>query len=83
MLPAPTAIAEKSRSANAVNSVSKASQPRLKAVVRRLAPGLTEEEFWGIIGEDWRLGKGKVDWVSYKPGKVSKEYVKIHFQDLV
>jgi regulator of nonsense transcripts 3 len=49
--------------------------PRLKVVIRRLAPGLTEAEFSKLLGDDWKLGQGKVDWFSYKPGKDSKEYV--------
>lgn len=55
----------------------KASQnragPSLKVVVRRLAPALTEAEFTKILGEDWKIGAGKVDWFSYKPGKLSTE----------
>jgi regulator of nonsense transcripts 3 len=61
-------------------SSSKASQnkfsgPRLKIVIRRLAPGLTEAEFTKILGDDWKLGRGRIDWLSYKPGKDSKEYL--------
>jgi regulator of nonsense transcripts 3 len=54
------------------SSVSK-NAPRLKVIVRRLAPGLTEAEFTTILGEEWLVGKGKVDWMAYKPGKESKE----------
>lgn len=58
--------------------MSKASQnragPSLKVVVRRLAPALTEAEFMKIIGDEWKVGAGRVDWFSYKPGKVSTEY---------
>lgn len=46
----------------------------MKVVVRRLAPALTEAEFMKIIGEEWKVGAGRVDWFSYKPGKVSTEY---------
>ncbi|KFY40809.1 hypothetical protein V494_03307, partial [Pseudogymnoascus sp. VKM F-4513 (FW-928)] len=57
--------------------MSKASQnragPSLKVVVRRLAPALTEAEFMKIIGEEWNAGAGRVDWFSYKPGKVSTD----------
>jgi regulator of nonsense transcripts 3 len=48
--------------------------PKLKVIVRRLPPGLTENEFTSILGDDWRLGQGKVDYFLYKPGKDSKEY---------
>lgn len=53
----------------------KVSNPKLKVIVRRLAPGLTEAEFTQIMGEEWTVGRGMVDWFSYKPGKDSKEYV--------
>lgn len=56
-------------------SPSKVSGPRLKVVIRRLAPGLTEAEFAKLLGDEWKLGQGKVDWFSYKSGKDSKEYV--------
>ena len=47
-----------------------------KVVIRRLPPGLTEAEFNSYIGEEWGIGGSRVDWASYVPGKVSKEYVK-------
>jgi regulator of nonsense transcripts 3 len=56
-------------------SATKSSGPRLKVVIRRLAPSLTEAEFTKYLGDDWKLGQGRVDWLSYKPGKDSKEYV--------
>ncbi|KAK4140059.1 Smg-4/UPF3 family-domain-containing protein [Dichotomopilus funicola] len=43
-----------------------------KAVVRRLPPAMTEDEFVAILGDEWRVGRGKVDWFSYWPGKVSQ-----------
>lgn len=46
---------------------------KLKVVVRRLAPGLTEEEFKTILGDEWKVGNGKIDWFSYGPGKDSKK----------
>jgi regulator of nonsense transcripts 3 len=56
-------------------AAAKLSSPKLKVIVRRLPPGLTEAEFISIIGDDWKAGQGKVDWFLYKPGKDSKEYV--------
>jgi regulator of nonsense transcripts 3 len=44
-----------------------------KVVVRRLPPGMTEEEFVTILGDEWAVGHGRVDWFSYWPGKVSKQ----------
>jgi hypothetical protein len=52
-----------------------AAGPRLKVIIRRLAPGLTEEEFWKYLGTEWTVGQGRVDWASYKNGKDSKECV--------
>jgi hypothetical protein len=47
----------------------------LKVVIRRLPPGLTEDEFYLSVGPEWKAGGSKVDWASYVPGKVSKECV--------
>lgn len=52
----------------------KAAQPRLKLVLRRLPPGLTKAEFEAVIGDEWKLGAGKVDWFNYRKGKITKEY---------
>ena len=46
-----------------------------KVVVRRLPPAMTEEEFVTILGDEWRVGRAKVDWFSYWPGKVSQQSV--------
>ena len=32
------------------------------------------DEFELALGDEWKLGAGKVDWKLFKPGKVSKEY---------
>ncbi|KAI9713245.1 MAG: hypothetical protein M1820_001231 [Bogoriella megaspora] len=50
--------------------------PRLKVVVRRLPPGLTQNEFETALGEEWKLGGGKVDWMEYRSGKISKDTAK-------
>ncbi|KAF4629781.1 hypothetical protein G7Y89_g8363 [Cudoniella acicularis] len=47
--------------------------PKLKVIIRRLPPGLTETEFVSVLGDEWKLGQGKVDWYLYKPGKDSKD----------
>lgn len=49
---------------------------RLKIIIRRLPPGLTHAEFEEAMGDDWKVGGGKVSWTTYKAGKASKEYVK-------
>ncbi|KIX00012.1 uncharacterized protein Z518_10939 [Rhinocladiella mackenziei CBS 650.93] len=61
-------------------SGSKSSQrtpaPRLRLIIRRLPPGLTEPEFWTILGDDWKVGAGKVEWAAFKEGKISKDPAK-------
>lgn len=56
------------------NHIPRPTAARMKIVVRRLAPGLTQPEFEEALGEEWKLNGGKVDWAVYKLGKVSKEY---------
>lgn len=51
----------------------KVAAPRLKLIVRRLPPGLTRAEFEIGLGDDWKVGQGKIDWFQFKPGKISKE----------
>lgn len=46
---------------------------KLKLVIRRLPPGLTEAELFTVLGDEWKVGQRKVDWFRYKGGKDSKE----------
>lgn len=60
--------------------VPKAPKPKpqiegVKVVIRRLPPGMTENEFLNILGEEWMAGRGRVDWLSYVTGKISSEFV--------
>lgn len=79
VLPVPVAVLQKNNNNNnksdspARGSSNRSNAPRLKVVVRRLAPGLTQKEFEVALGEEWKLGGGKIDWFCYKPGKISKE----------
>ncbi|OJD17087.1 hypothetical protein AJ78_02788 [Emergomyces pasteurianus Ep9510] len=57
-------------------SSSKAAAPRLKLLIRRLPPGLTPQEFEAVLGDEWKVGNGKVDWFHYKGGKISKDPAK-------
>lgn len=57
-------------------SRSKAQNEGEKLVIRRLPPGMTRDEFMSILGPTWEASKGKVDWFSYIPGKISTEYAK-------
>ncbi|CAN8103645.1 unnamed protein product [Discula destructiva] len=51
---------------------SGAVQDGVKAKIRWLPPAMTEEEFVNILGNDWRVGKGKVGWFRYSPGHMPK-----------
>ena len=77
VLPIPAAITEKSSITpitTAAKSAAKASTSRLKLIIRRLPPGLTQSEFETFLGDEWMTGLGKIDWLLYRPGKVSREY---------
>lgn len=74
VLPISASATQKSASIPS-KGTAKLPTPRLKLVVRRLPPGLTQTEFENALGEEWKVGAGKVDWFQYKDGKVSKEYV--------
>ncbi|KAF2145518.1 uncharacterized protein K452DRAFT_324482 [Aplosporella prunicola CBS 121167] len=76
VLPVPAAALQKNPNGASRASSSKSAAPRLKVVVRRLAPALTQVEFETALGDDWKLGGGKVDWFVYKAGKVSKDLAK-------
>ncbi|EEA21506.1 hypothetical protein TMatcc_009077 [Talaromyces marneffei ATCC 18224] len=54
----------------------KVAAPRLKLIIRRLPPGLTRAEFETGLGDDWKIGRGKIDWFQFKPGKISKDPAK-------
>lgn len=69
----PVAVLQKNAPASAPRG-PKAAQPRLKLVLRRLPPGITQAELEAILGEDWKVGAGKIDYSLFKKGKVSKEY---------
>lgn len=53
---------------------SPAKSARLKVVVRRLPPGLTQNEFEKELGDEYKVGAGKVDWMEYRLGKI-KRYI--------
>ncbi|KAF2189463.1 hypothetical protein K469DRAFT_682909 [Zopfia rhizophila CBS 207.26] len=71
----PVTVPQKNASAAAPRG-PKAVQPRLKLVLRRLPPGLTKSELDTILGDEWKVGGGKVDWMVYKKGKISKDLAK-------
>ncbi len=53
--------------------MAKAQAEGKKVVLRRLPPGMTADECWAILGEEWAVGKGKVDWARYDDGEISNE----------
>ncbi|KAI0424968.1 Smg-4/UPF3 family-domain-containing protein [Xylaria sp. FL1042] len=44
-----------------------------KVVIRRLPPGMTADECWAILGEEWQVGKGKASWARYDDGEISND----------
>ncbi|KAI1337600.1 Smg-4/UPF3 family-domain-containing protein [Xylariaceae sp. FL0016] len=52
---------------------SKASAQGKKLVIRRLPPGLTEEEFWFKLGGEWKEKNGRVDWTQWCAGTVTQD----------
>ncbi|KAJ5811275.1 hypothetical protein N7474_007576 [Penicillium riverlandense] len=76
LLQIPAAATQKSASPAPAKKAPKPPTPRLKLVIRRLPPGLTQSELESALGEEWTVGGGKVDWLQYKPGKVSKDPAK-------
>lgn len=74
VLPINAAATKKEKSGQGQAKSSPRSQaPRLRLIIRRLPPGLTEGEFWSSLGEEWQVGKAKVDWAAFKEGKISRE----------
>ncbi|KAF2428651.1 hypothetical protein EJ08DRAFT_322896 [Tothia fuscella] len=77
ILQVPAAILQKQSNQNnhtpRAPPVKKPAPPKLKVVLRRLPPGLSQAEFEEILGEEWRVGAGKVDWFTYKAGKISTD----------
>lgn len=70
----PVSATQTSSNASRQAVAAKHSTHKLKLIVRRLPPGLTEEEFLAVIGDQWKVGEGRVDWFQFKAGKNSKEY---------
>ena len=70
----PINAAATKKSAHTARPGNRAPAPKLRLIVRRLPPGLVESEFWTAMGEEWQVGKGKIEWAAFRDGKVSKEY---------
>ncbi|KAK8087423.1 Regulator of nonsense-mediated decay- UPF3 [Apiospora phragmitis] len=50
---------------------TKAPATSKKVKIRRLPPGMTADECWSILGDEWKVDSGKVDWVRFDAGKVA------------
>ncbi|KAK7981158.1 GNAT family acetyltransferase [Apiospora arundinis] len=50
---------------------TKAPATSKKVKIRRLPPGMTGDECWNILGGEWKVDNGKVDWVRFDSGKVA------------
>jgi regulator of nonsense transcripts 3 len=70
---APAILKKPAASSSNTGRFPRANQPRLKIVIRRLPPGLTEAEFISSLGTDWAVSNGQIDWFEFHPGKVSKD----------
>lgn len=51
---------------------AKASADGVKMALRYLPPGMKESECTAILGDEWKVGNGKVDWFLFEAGKQSK-----------
>ncbi len=74
VLSIPASATQKKSGGGTEAPASRAPLARLKIIIRRLPPGLTQSELDEALGDEWRTGGDKVDWAVYKEGKVSKEY---------
>lgn len=82
VLSIPASATQKKSGGGSEGPTSRAPLARLKIIIRRLPPGLTQSEFDEALGDEWKTGRDKVDWAVYKEGKVSKEYGSV-FRDSV
>lgn len=54
------------------NGRSAAAQDGVKAKIRWLPPGLTDEELLNVLGDTWKPGNGRVGWFRFKAGHMPK-----------
>jgi regulator of nonsense transcripts 3 len=79
VLPAPAVLLKKKDGAGSNTTSTRGPRKpaeRLKVIIRRLPPGLTAQEFNAALGDEWKVGAGKVNWADYKPGKISVDFSK-------
>lgn len=76
---ASVATSRKANGTSATENAGKSDAPKKpkapatskKVKIRRLPPGMTADECWSILGDEWKADNGKVDWVRFDAGKVA------------
>lgn len=76
---ASVATSRKANGTSATENAGKSDVPKKpkapatskKVKIRRLPPGMTADECWSILGDEWKVDAGKVDWVRFDAGKVA------------
>ncbi|KAL8296664.1 hypothetical protein RB597_005983 [Gaeumannomyces tritici] len=78
VLPAPQAKPHPQACAGASSRSGKGKTPveGQKVVLRRLPPGITEQETVSFLSDEWKPGGAKVGWFSFQAGKISKDPAK-------
>ncbi|KAL8380910.1 hypothetical protein RB595_005279 [Gaeumannomyces hyphopodioides] len=78
VLPAPQAKPQPQAGAGASSRSGKGKTPveGQKVVLRRLPPGITEQETVSFLSDEWKPGGAKVGWFSFQAGKISKDPAK-------
>lgn len=73
VLPVNAAARKTANASSTPKSSGRTPALKLRLIIRRLPPGLTQNEFWAALGEPWKVGGGKVEWAAFQDGKISRE----------
>lgn len=73
VLPVNAAARKNANASSTAKSSGRTPALKLRLIIRRLPPGLTQSEFWTALGEAWKVGGGKVEWAAFQDGKISRE----------
>ncbi|KAK8076998.1 hypothetical protein PG996_003168 [Apiospora saccharicola] len=66
-----TSAIENAGKSDVAKKPPKAPATSKKVKIRRLPPGMTADECWSILGDEWKVDGGKVDWLRFDAGKVA------------
>ncbi|KAF6228884.1 hypothetical protein HO133_006996 [Letharia lupina] len=80
VLSIPASATQKRSGPDSEGLMSKPATTRLKLIVRRLPPGLTQAEFEEALGDDWKVNGGKL-LSPAKPSRPSRAYLHLTKQD--